>query len=225
MSRNIRVVSWNVQYSSDLEDIENTLDKILNSKKPDVILLQELTSDAVLGYRPDMPEYLADKFSLNYVTSSHDNKTLRFTESVGIYSPHKFKKTDGDSINERRGVQSAAIDFSGTIYSFIAVHLTTPMVNPKAYSEECDELVEFVQGLDKRTVLGGDLNSKRDTDVVKRLSKILNIPDENPETWHTRMPISMQMDYIMTTNDLDVDEFIALDIGDSDHRPVYASIK
>lgn len=221
----IKLVSWNIEYSADVNEIKEALEQINAEYKPDVLLLQELTSDTLLSNRPDMPQFVGKLLKMNYVTSTHDHKKFRFTESVGIYSPHKIKQSDGYTINQRRGVQSAAITFEGKSVAFIAIHLTSPVVNPKAYYEECEELIEFAAKFDKRTVFGGDLNSNLDADVIKDLKKSFNFPGEKPETWHTRLPVSMQLDHIFTTRDIKIVKFESLEIGPSDHRPVYAELQ
>lgn len=220
----IKVISWNVQHSADADETIEALKNLNSDYKPDAILLQELTKDNSLNEKPDMDKYISEATGLKYKAVRHQHKSVRFFEGVGIFTKHDIARSQEKIINERRGVQKVRLKVSGYHYNFYSVHITSPVAHPKAYKEECDIFIKEIKNLPENSIIGGDFNSPPSSKLIKKLQNSLIAPAKEITTWHKSMPVDTQLDYIFCTSQLAIQRMESLDIGPSDHQPLYAEI-
>ena len=241
----MKLLQWNVWYQ---EDIDNIL-KTIRTVEPDILCLQELTTNFGPQKRRHMAEYLAQKLGMHSIFKAaretvdargahgFGNAILsRFaivrTKSRFIRRPNARDKA-ADDLAEPRVYLEATIDIGGERFTVGTTHMSyTPAFRQTAAKRaETDKLLSILQRKNRRFVIGGDFNSLPRSYTIKAVGKHLRNagPPYKEATWTTK-PFSYggfvantrdwRIDYCFATPDIRVTAAKVVETPYSDHLPL-----
>jgi exodeoxyribonuclease-3 len=245
----MKVVAWNV--NGIRSAINKGLLDLVNSKKYDVIMLQEVKSDSVpLGF---------DESYTAYLNASSRKKGYSGTLTLTRLKPLSVSYGIGDSRFDGEGrVITAEFEKMYVINAYFpnSQHGLTRL----DYKLEFNAAFErFLQGLKKPVVVGGDFNvAHEEIDIARPKDNVNNagftkqerdwmthflslgyldtfrlfVKDGGHYTWWSyrfnarERNIGWRIDYIIVSSGVRVKEAgIIYDVRGSDHAPVYAEVE
>lgn len=245
----ITVLQWNIWYKEDPQNIV----KLIKELDPNVVCAQELIEHSGVDPAVDTAKQIADELGYNYFYHFADRWTGREekeTQGNAIFSKFPIVKTNHhflqepktDPVNaseEGRVITEVTLDINGKDLSFGTTHLSfAPFFETtESRKKEAINLVNFLREKDKNYVFTGDLNSVPGSFLLNELNELSNIknagPDYSEKTWTTK-PFDMlgfvendlnwRLDYVFTTNDIEVNSSEIVDTKFSDHLPILAHL-
>jgi endonuclease/exonuclease/phosphatase family metal-dependent hydrolase len=241
----IKILQWNVWYHEKCENIV----KFIKDTEADVVCAQELTvnfADDNPGI--NIPEEIAKACSYNYYfhpQTNYGNTQMGngvFSKFPIIGKNFKYVLKADPSIKayetEDRTYVEVTLDINGQQLKVGTVHLSysTEFGMSEKRLDEAEKLYEAVQSNHEKFILTGDMNAMPDSPIIKRLEEMFIHADPNTErpTWTTK-PFSYQgfeantrdwrLDYIFTTEDINIIENKIIDTSYSDHLPILTEIQ
>ena len=231
-----KIMSYNTQHCLDYINQRIDFDLIANTIKncgADIIGLQEIRGEGPREDYVDQIKILSEKTGFNYYfaeaikvagTNPYGNAILsRFpiinAETIAIPDPEVKKYKDG---YESRCILKAKIDVAGGLNVLVSHFGLNKDEQKKAVSTVLENLPN------EKCVFMGDLNMKPKSRILKPVkerlfdtaerfeSKKLSYPSDKPKA---------KIDYIFTTNDLNIISADIPAIVSSDHRPHVATIE
>lgn len=238
----------------------DSLVSFLKSEEPDFISMQEVTWGALNlceDRKTNLFELLKEKLSMagvcyfdwkvkenpgslgNAVFSKYpitDHKVIVLNEPVEV--DMDFVQGELGFENAPRHIIDALVDVNGGhLVHTISWHgaWTAPPVDTKETLRQSRMVRDYLQELNNKRepfLLGGDLNSIRDNETIKLLSRAANnlmLGSGFKQTTHPKIhkiaPRGFLVDYIMTSKDFKVKSLRVPDIIVSDHLPVVAEVE
>jgi endonuclease/exonuclease/phosphatase family metal-dependent hydrolase len=225
VSGDLTAMTYNIQSGFGLNttwDLERTA-KAIEAENPDIVILQEVSrgwpitsgvDEATwLSQRLDMPVY----FGPASVDGMWGNAILT-KAPVSAVTARKFESSE----NLSRSVIEVRIDTTSGPLVVFGTHLDNPTDAAEIRLEETEQLIGFMDG-DHPAVLGGDLNSDPDSEVVHALESA-GLQNAGPPTGATFPGNGRRIDYIMVTGDVEVRDSRIPETTASDHKPVVADL-
>lgn len=239
----ISILQWNVWYKEDIRNIA----KFLLANPADIICLQELTR----GYQQiesDTIEYIAKSLGYHYHFQEIPFDDDRWTQANGIFSRFPIIDKESRWINEPTGTGhyddeyrayiEVTVTIDGRELTVGTTHMsyTNGFVGSARKEQEADKLLDIVSNKKQSYIFTGDLNSAPDSNTVSRISKVLNNvgPDIIEKTWTTKPftydgfienDLNWRLDYIFTSNDIQLVSSNVLKTDFSDHLPILAQLR
>jgi endonuclease/exonuclease/phosphatase family metal-dependent hydrolase len=168
----LRIISFNIQYSEKISDAIKDLAEIENLQNPDIILLQEMDEDGV--------DQIAKTLELNYIyypASLHAHHKRNFgnailslwpiTDSEKVILPHANPKNQ-----QRRIAVKARLDINGINILTYSVHTETFWLRSWKRFDQVDTILKDVEQSCRKqscgvVLVGGDFNSLTSSSVAK----------------------------------------------------------
>jgi len=197
-------------WHKDIPFIQSIVKKI----KPDIVFLQELTSEQNV-------EFLADKLGFQYFSYCKVSHLTKQNLGTGIL--HNFKNAQIKITKSEVSLHSLCWDE----YIFTTVHLDPFSTHHR--TEQVKAMVSYVQKNPKsKHIIGGDFNlgtwkgrwlNKRDSLSYKLLTSVLHDATNSISSTHI---IGNKLDYILTSPDISVRSTHCMTKvhGSMDHYPV-----
>ncbi len=205
------VLSSNDKYGLVIKDILN--------KKPDLIVLQEVTE----AWKKELSK-LSKKYPYNVVVPREDNF------GVAVYSSIEFEfhKTYLSSA----GLESILVDLvvANRNISILTTHPLPPVSQDywRLRNEQYDEIKDYFKEANEKKILIGDLNTVPWSFYVQEIEKDNQIKSVNSfeDTWNTFFPPMLRIRtlFALVSNSITSEILVSDDIG-SDHLPFLLKIK
>lgn len=205
------VLSSNDKYGLVIKDILN--------KKPDIIVLQEVTE----AWKEELSK-LSKKYPYNVVVPREDNF------GVAVYSSIEFEfhKTYLSSA----GLESILVDLAmaNRNISILTTHPLPPVSQDywRLRNEQYDEIKDYFKEANEKKILIGDLNTVPWSSYVQEIEKDNQIKSVNSfkDTWNTFFPPMLRIRtlFALVSNSITGEILVSDDIG-SDHLPFLLKIK
>jgi endonuclease/exonuclease/phosphatase family metal-dependent hydrolase len=219
----LRVVSWNLHYGEELEQIIKTLEASPELMGADILLLQELDKEGV--------EELARALHYNYVyfpAAFHRERRKEYGNAI----LSKWPLRDGKKIVlpnslpgwlEDRNAARAITTVDGRDILLYSAHLDTAWMEPQG-----EFLGEEISQHPGAGILGGDFNTWRSSSI-SRLERALNgagLERLAQGTGYTfrLFGLPLALDHIFAAEGLDYQAGVLRQTEASDHYPVWADI-
>lgn len=207
----VNVLSSNDKYGLVIKDILN--------KKPDIIVLQEVTE----AWKEELSK-LSKKYPYNVVVPREDNF------GVAVYSSIEFEfhKTYLSSA----GLESILVDLAmaNRNISILTTHPLPPVSQDywRLRNEQYDEIKDYFKEANEKKILIGDLNTVPWSSYVQEIEKDNQIKSVNSfkDTWNTFFPPMLRIRtlFALVSNSITGEILVSDDIG-SDHLPFLLKIK
>jgi len=241
----MKLRQWNVWYQEDIDNILRTITAV----DPDILCLQELTTNFVPQRRRDTPRFLSQKLGMHCFykaarETTDSNGTHTFGNAIisryplietAFHFVRQPSRTDAldDAVAEPRVYLEAGLRIGSARLDVATVHMSyTPEFRETAAKRaEADALVEIVKTKKRRFVIGGDFNSLPDSYAVQAIQQHLRDagPAKDQNTWTTK-PFSYggftanardwRIDYCFATPDIRVRAAEIIETPYSDHLPI-----
>jgi endonuclease/exonuclease/phosphatase family metal-dependent hydrolase len=241
----MKLLQWNVWYQEDIDNILRTIRKL----GPDILCLQELTTNFAPQKRRHTAEYLAQKLRMHcFFKAAREAADANGTHGFGNAIISRFpisrtrsrfirhpnaRETAADSLAEPRVYLEATLNVSSKRLTIGTTHMSyTPAFRQTpAKRAEADKLVSVLQRKRRRFVIGGDFNSLPRSYTIRAIAKHLRDagPSYKESTWTTK-PFSYsgfvantrdwRIDYCFATPDIRVAAAAVVDTPYSDHLPL-----
>ncbi len=247
---NLKILQWNVFYKEDVDKIVAEIKRI----DPDIVCAQELIQHLSKTPQIDTAKEIAEKLNYEYVYQTANTWTGRDVKEAqgnAIFSKHPILSSSYHFLQPLNSNPPDA-EHEGRVYLEvnIAVHDTELQIGTThlSYShkfqitdhrkKEINNLLEILTKKKQKYVFTADLNSTPDSYTITEILKIQDVknpgPDFGENTWTTKPfdyhgfkedALRWRLDYVFTTQDLNVidSKIIATDV--SDHLPILLEIE
>jgi len=192
----------------------------------DIVGLQETDAGSFRSSYMNQTEYLANKAHFPYWFDQINRNMGKLAQhSNGLlsrYKPLSVTEHKLPGLIPGRGALMAKFDMVGSEIAIITVHLS---LGRKTRMQQVGFLSELIQ-CEKNVVLMGDLNCELDSHEMKYLFKQthINQPEQKPHTFPSWRP-KRNIDHILISDGMKINEIDVLRHGVSDHLPVSIDIK
>ncbi|WP_418277573.1 endonuclease/exonuclease/phosphatase family protein [Isoptericola jiangsuensis] len=230
----LRVLSWNVHYgvSSDPSVRLDEMADVVTSSGADVVVLQEASRGWVLGGGADVASYLARATGRELAWSAAADR--QFGNAL-LWDPARVDLTDLDRIElpygtgpQQRSVLAATVTVDGTPVRLVTTHLQHREDNHATRLAQLDAIFA-AEPPTGPYVLAGDLNAEPGWAEITAITDegLVSAQDAVGDPAALTSPSVVpryRVDWIFSTPDLPATAFEVLDVVDSDHRPLLATL-
>lgn len=192
----------------------------------DIVGVQEVDAGSLRSNFINLTEYLADRGNFPYWYHQVNRKFGRIAQhSNGLLShfhPTEVRDLRLPGLIPGRQAILARYDSGGDSLAVIVVHLA---LSRRARFSQMDYLADIVNSF-PHTILMGDMNCRHDSREMQHLVKRtrLHEPIEGVHTFPSWRP-QHNIDHILVTSELTIDEFKGLDQLGSDHLPLMMEVR
>lgn len=237
----LKLLSWNIWCGTYLDEVIKSLQTI----DADIIALQEVVEDE----RGNIAKIIADRLGYEYINTADTNMPLKYlpgyrednesTVRMGdaILSKYKILEHKQHRLiqGKNRTVVEANIEIKDKILNIFSVHLKhTHQKQLDLQDLQAENLLKILP--EKDTILMGDFNSLPKSNVIKKISELLQNTETHSDTptWSAYTEgcteckvgdIIHKIDYIFTTKDIHINSFNVHDSKASDHLPISTIIE
>lgn len=221
---NVTVMTYNIQAGFSREnifDLERTAQTI-ELNEPNIVILQEVSRGWLVTSGIDEVLWLSQRLEMPFYFGAASDDGL-WGNAILTRAPvsDEMLRTFTSSENLKRSAIGVAVETeSGPLWAF-GTHLDNPTGASEVRLEQVEQLLTF---WNQRTpaVIAGDFNATPDSDVVQQM-RAAGFDDHGDIIGDaTTSEDARRIDYIFTTDDLEVTEIIIDSIWTSDHLPVTA---
>jgi len=240
----IKVTSWNIWSGKRLPEVLS----FLKSEKPDIIGLQEAIKETG---KKNTAEIIAQELGYEYVYSpAFLNTRHKITYEQGNAVLSKFTITSNQchfltahdlyqntAETEPRIAIEALIKIKNVNLKVFCTHLAySHQLRPSKMRDlQVDNLLKLLP--QKKTILLGDFNAESNGNEIKKISHVMKNADfktPHSPTWtvhpfnyfgFVENDLKHRLDYIFTSNDIRINDFVIGNSQASDHLPVTAVIE
>lgn len=224
----ITVMTYNIQSGFSVDNrwsLEETAGAI-EAQNPDVVVLNEVGRGWLVTSGNDELPWLSNRLNMPYVwgPASDDGLWGNAILSRLPMSREALRKFDSTENLKRSAVAAWITVGDGGVWVF-GTHLDNPADAGEARMEQVQELIDF--GDNRRpAIVAGDLNAEPSDDVLTALE------DQGFEDAGARLGADAftsedhrRLDYVLTTDGVEVIDVRIPDTWASDHKPVVARIR
>jgi endonuclease/exonuclease/phosphatase family metal-dependent hydrolase len=241
----MKLLQWNVWYQEDIDNILSTIRAV----KPDILCLQELTTNFAPQKQRHTAEYLAEKLGMHcFFKAARETIDANGTHGFGnaiisrfpiISAKSRFirrrnaREKAADDLAEPRVYLEATLNVSGERLTVGTTHMsyTAAFRQTAAKRAEADKLLSILQTKRRRFMIGGDFNALPRSYTIRTIGKHLRNagPPYKESTWTTK-PFSYggfaantrdwRIDYCFATPDIRVTSARIVETPYSDHLPL-----
>jgi endonuclease/exonuclease/phosphatase family metal-dependent hydrolase len=225
----LKVVTWNINFSENINEAIETLAGVEELKDADVLLLQEMDVEGV--------ELIAQTLGYDYVyfpASIHRTHGKDFGNAILSRWPiSRSSKTILPNtfpfINQTRIVVKAEIVVDGLELDVYNIHLETVWMAARQGNTQVDFLAEQIEQGEGFPILGGDFNSWSSGSVayMERAFSQAGLHRISAGAGHTfeYRDLKLTLDHIWTGDVLDHESGVWRQTEASDHFPVWAELQ
>ncbi len=228
----ISIFTLNLWRYYDFDSRLSNLEKIIKTKKPDVIFLQEVQIDTTISpfsqveiIKNILPEYEYSIHSTIYPKESQRGQKLKKTiqHGMAIISRHpvvnSFEYYLTPNGSEPRSILCFDVRIGQKVYNFANIHFTNSEGSAKA---ELTEFLDFIHSRGERRIMAGDFNLH---DLPRYLDALIGYKlsfDYKPYISYPKD--NWCLDYIMIPDNLTFARLEMVEEYLSDHKGLIAEI-
>ena len=232
----MKILQWNIWYKEDINNIVEELKRI----DADVVCIQELSfigddrnSVKVLNeiypyiYYEVADTFLDSRSQCNAILSKYPfiNKNKSYLQEPG---------TDkNDYSKEGRIYLEVSIDYNDKVYNIGTTHLsyTHKFEETELKDKEVNKLMDIIKNKNSY-IFTGDLNTIKTSKYINKISEYY-INNDTTNTWTTKPfsyngfvanELDYKLDYVFTSNDINIQSIEVVDTIYSDHLPILCEI-
>lgn len=233
----ISLLQWNIWFKEDIDNIITELKRI----NADIVTIQELCI-----FENDKSNL--EKLNLIYPFVYYEIADTLENRSQGnaILSKYPFLRKSAkyvqeptenkdDFSKEGRIYLEATIDIYNKLLIIGTTHLsyTHNFNETELKNREIEKLISYIENHKSNYILSGDLNAKQNSNYVEKISKYL-VHHNTTNTWTTKPfsyngfeedKLNWKLDYIFTTQEVNVLETNVVETKYSDHLPILVDIE
>lgn len=233
----MKILQWNIWYKENINNIAKELVRI----DADVVCIQELsfisddrTSVNVLNqvypyiYYEIADTFLDGRSQCNAILSKYPfiKKNKSYVQEPGM--------DKNDYSKEGRIYLEVAINCNDKAYNIGTTHLsyTYKFEETKLKDKEVNRLIDIIKNK-TNYVFTGDLNTIKNSKYINKISEYY-INHDTINTWTTKPfsyngfevnELDYKLDYVFTSNDINVKSIKVIDTEYSDHLPILCEIQ
>lgn len=240
----LKIIQWNIWLE---EDIRNII-RFLKKEKPDIVCVQELTTNYINAAAPKRLARALKMFHYFKAAQRIEFEGSKFPIGNGIFSRFPLKKRffsyiqnpaseKHDYAMQKRVYIEAVVPINGKELTIGTTHMsyTHRFVVTEKKKKEVEKLVSIIKSKKNNFIFTGDMNSGPYSYGVKRVSQYLKNcgPSFDKKTWTTvpfdyedfvTKELNWRLDYIFATKDIRVLSSKILKSDYSDHLPILTKI-
>jgi endonuclease/exonuclease/phosphatase family metal-dependent hydrolase len=215
---------FNTKGKLDIDEIAN----VIESNRPDIVALQEVSRGWVVNGRLDMLEWLSYRLHMPYVfgptADPYWGNAILSRYPIVAYSRENLPPPE---LVIRRGFTVALIDLGNDQQiKVIATQFDNVEWGTEIHQQQAQTIIDFWGGLGD-TILLGDFSAQAPSQAVGKLYQA-NLKDSTmgwkaANTYPSNNP-KERIDYILISPDLSASDVGVLSSTASDHLPVVAGI-
>ena len=225
----IKVVTWNISYSKQIDEAINTLAEVEALRDADILLLQEMDANGA--------DQIAKTLAYDYVyypASIHRRHGKEFGEAIlskwPILSHSKIVLPNSlPVINQTRIAVKANILVDGVEISVYNTHLETVWMLQVWGDTQVDHLAKIMGAEDGWLIVGGDFNTWSEASITTLENRFgaIGLDRVSAGTGYTFIyrGLKLTMDHILARGVSENEAGVWHDTDVSDHFPVWGIIK
>jgi len=231
-SDKIKVISYNIQESKNIDQAISELKTEPSLKNGDIILLQEMNETGVHSIAKALNHNFV-YFPISYYKASKRNVGNAILSKYSIETPQKVILPNKKFLDRGRRMSCSANIIIGTsLVNINSIHLETIAMSRKKRVEQLEKIIETtISDSNHHFVIGGDFNSMFHKDKNTMITRLENAGFNwcSPNIGATgQVPLNVikpQLDHIFSKG------FDLIDFGKcetckaSDHKPIWAYLK
>ena len=232
----MKILQWNIWYKEDINNIAKELKRI----DADVVCIQELSfigddrnSVKVLNeiypyiYYEVADTFLDGRSQCNAILSKYPfiEKNNNYVQEPGI--------DKNDYSKEGRIYIEVSINYNDKVYNIGTTHLsyTHKFEETELKDKEVNKLIDIIKSKDNY-IFTGDLNTIKTSKYISKISEYY-INHATTNTWTTKPfsyngfvanELDYKLDYVFTSNDINIQSIEVVDTIYSDHLPILCKI-
>jgi endonuclease/exonuclease/phosphatase family metal-dependent hydrolase len=224
----IKVVTWNIKFSEEIEQAIQELMEIPELKEADILLLQEMDEEGV--------ESIARALEYNYVyfpASVHSRHGRNFGNAIlskwPLANPTKLMLPHENPQNGQIRIATRAETTIGDkellVYS---VHTETAVLGSKKRYEQVQAIVDDIGDETTHVLVGGDFNTLTDGEIIELEEQFESIglvrASTGAEPTVEKGGVDFSLDHIFTKDGSVLGDGVWTESAASDHFPVWVRL-
>lgn len=226
---NLTVMSMNIQGHASLirsDHIQQIAQAIVESKA-DIVGLQEIHRGTWQSRFKDHAQELARLTGMN-IYFSRSASFLGGQYGNGVLTKGKIisgRRFDLTSVGEPRALVQATVELRGQKLNVFVSHLATwGTVNKKSRKAQLDCIAAHIRASKLPWVLMGDFNATPEAEEIQDFLQKSGAQFCSRDVGPTHRITRQQIDYVLADPGFDVVAARVLDLGPSDHSPVFVEL-
>ena len=207
---------------------------------PDVISFVEIDNGSLRARKKDQVKFFSEALKMQYLIERVKYPTKSFVKLFNhipilrnqcnaIISKSKLENIKYHYLKcgVKRVLIEATVDF-GTKTTILLAHLS---LGKKTREKQIREIANIVNSIEKPVILMGDFNTFRGEDEIEDLLNKTHLQncyragkDKGNFTYPSYRP-NKQLDYILTSANINVKNYEVLNLNLSDHRPILVDLE
>ncbi|WP_262106642.1 endonuclease/exonuclease/phosphatase family protein [Arthrobacter sp. Marseille-P9274] len=240
----VRVMSFNIHHGADGAD-NLDLERIardIEASGSDIIGLQEVDNHwSTRSDFEDQAAWLADRLDMHYAYAANldrepaEGQTERRQYGTAILSEYPILDSENHLLTnleyaqrptEQRGLLEAVINIEGNHVSFYNTHLDHQRSEQR--QSQVKEILAVAEESELPSVLVGDLNAVPSApemqDIMTGFTDVFAVLGQDDAYTYPVEEPDRQIDYILTSDDIEAEAAEVIDTTSSDHLPIVADL-
>ena len=217
-----------LQSAGQIQANLNRVSELIHSEGIDVLALQEVDHQAWWSGNQSQADILADGLNFSHRFQGMHSQKSRLQYGTSILSRYEMGMQESSAHRSTfplpsKGYTSALLSIENQNLMVVSLHLDP--IRSVYRLKQIESLQVLLSGVQDPYVILGDFNIEWG-DELAHFCKMLNVQAYEPqENWVTYSKLQRRLDWILTSDGVDIVDYQTLETDISDHRPVIATLK